>query len=184
MSATDKLRHMLDELGVKYVAKDRPMADHSDWRAWMQGNTHQPSGAMRRETLWSTSTDGEQNAYNAKATETDGKLSLEVTYVTPEQALAATLESINVAELRAEHHRVCKELKYLQNGYGSMSREHSQTIIELSEAYDKIDELQTLVEDMLDYLEIQEAFDEPPTSKVCKEFAQRANKLGIEVNDE
>lgn len=163
MSATDELRHMLTELGVKYVAKDRPMADHSDWKAWVHGDVHQPSGAMRRETLWNMSTDGEQNVYNAKATEVNGKLSLEVTSVSPEQALAATL---------------------LRDGFSSMSREHTQTILELSDAYGEIDKLQTLVEDMLDCLEIQEAFNRPPTPDICKEFARRANKLGIEVEDE
>ena len=74
MNATDELRHMLTELGVKYVAKDRPMADHSDWKAWVHGDVHQPSGAMRHETLWNMSTDGEQNVYNAKATEVNGEL--------------------------------------------------------------------------------------------------------------
>lgn len=34
-----------------------------------------------------------------------------------------------------------KELSHLQDGYGSMSREHTQTIIELSKAYDQIDRL-------------------------------------------
>ena len=165
MSATDDLRRMLDELGVKYMAKDRPMASHADWEAWQHRDRHQSNAAMRRETLWDKPT-GQNNAsdtYRAKATEVNGELSLEVTDINPEQALAATL---------------------LRDGFSSMSREHTQTIIELSDAYGKIDELQELVEDMLSCLEIQEAFDRPPTSKMCKAFTRRANKLGIEVDDE
>ena len=42
--------------------------------------------------------------------------------------------------------------------------------------------LRELCEDMLDYIEIREAFDRPPTSEMCEEFAQRADKLGIEVD--
>lgn len=165
MSATDELRHMLTELDVKYATKDKPMASHADWESWQRRDRHQSESAMHRETLWDTPTDQDStpDTYRAKATEVNGKLSLEVTDINPEQALAATL---------------------LRDGYRSMSREHTQTIIELSDAYGKIDELQELVEDMLSCLEIQEAFDRPPTSKMCKEFARRANKLGIEVDDE
>ena len=43
--------------------------------------------------------------------------------------------------------------------------------------------LRELVEDMLDYIEIREAFGRPPTSEMCKEFAQRADELGIEADD-
>ena len=42
--------------------------------------------------------------------------------------------------------------------------------------------LRELVEDMLDYIEIREAFGRPPTSEMCEEFAQRARELGIEVD--
>lgn len=48
---------------------------------------------------------------------------------------------------------------------------------------DEYDEMRELVEDMLDYIEIREAFGRPPTSEMCKKFAQRADKLGIEVSD-
>ena len=44
-------------------------------------------------------------------------------------------------QLKAENKQLRKELKQLQNGYGSMSREHSQTIVELSDAYFEIDRL-------------------------------------------
>ena len=44
-------------------------------------------------------------------------------------------------QLKAENKHLRKELKQLQNGYGSMSREHSQTIVELSDAYFEIDRL-------------------------------------------
>jgi len=44
-----------------------------------------------------------------------------------------------------------------------------------------IHELHELVEDMLDYIEIREAFGRPPTSERYEEFAQRAEELGIEV---
>lgn len=40
--------------------------------------------------------------------------------------------------------------------------------------------LRELVEDMLDYIEIREAFGRPPTSEMCEKFAQRADELGIE----
>lgn len=42
------------------------------------------------------------------------------------------------------------------------------------------DELRVLVEDMLDYIEIREAFGIPPTAEMCKSFARRASELGIE----
>lgn len=45
-------------------------------------------------------------------------------------------------------------------------------------------ELHELVEDMLDYIEIHEAFGMPPTSERYEEFAQRADKLGIEASDD
>jgi hypothetical protein len=41
--------------------------------------------------------------------------------------------------------------------------------------------LRELVEDMLDCMEIREAFGRPPTSEMCEEFAQRAGELGIDV---
>lgn len=43
--------------------------------------------------------------------------------------------------------------------------------------------LRELVEDMLDCIEIREAFGRPPTSEMCREFAQRADELGIEVDE-
>lgn len=46
-----------------------------------------------------------------------------------------------IRDLSDALHRQEKKLEYLQNGYGSMSREHTQTIIELSNAYDQIDRL-------------------------------------------
>lgn len=42
--------------------------------------------------------------------------------------------------------------------------------------------LRELVEDMLDCIEIREAFGRPPTSEMCEEFARRADELGIEVD--
>lgn len=42
--------------------------------------------------------------------------------------------------------------------------------------------LQELCEDMLDCIEIRNAFGKPPTDEMCKEFEQRARKLGIEVD--
>lgn len=44
--------------------------------------------------------------------------------------------------------------------------------------------LRELCEDMLDCIEIREAFGRPPTSEMYEEFAQRADELGIEVDDE
>jgi len=50
------------------------------------------------------------------------------------------------------------------------------------DAWARCSELRELVEDMLDCIEICEAFGRPPTSEMCKEFAQRADELGIEVD--
>lgn len=94
-TATERLRELLDERGVKYETKDRPAANHADWGAWMHGDGHQPSGAVRRETLWGQPTDQNGEAlkgiYHAKATEMGGRLFLEAQLVTPEQAIDATL---------------------------------------------------------------------------------------------
>jgi hypothetical protein len=47
-----------------------------------------------------------------------------------------------LAEIRgAVNDELQKKLELLQDGYGSMSREHSQTIVELSEAHFEIDKL-------------------------------------------
>lgn len=48
----------------------------------------------------------------------------------------------------AENAKLRKELGMLQEGYGSMSREHSQTIVELSDALTENDRLRELVRDM------------------------------------
>lgn len=48
----------------------------------------------------------------------------------------------HIDQLCAEAERYKAEYAMLCDGYGSMSREHSQTIIELSDAYEKIDQLQ------------------------------------------
>jgi hypothetical protein len=43
--------------------------------------------------------------------------------------------------------------------------------------------LRELAEDMLDCIEIRAAFSRPLTPEMREEFAQRADELGIEVND-
>ena len=110
MSATDELRRMLDERGVEYKTKDRPSADHADWEAWMHGDGHQPSGAVRRETLWGQPTDvasGKSipHVYHYRATEMGDRLFLEAQLVTPEQAIAATLGhgTCTLPETRVDH---------------------------------------------------------------------------------
>lgn len=44
--------------------------------------------------------------------------------------------------------------------------------------------LRELCEDMMSCIEIREAFRRPPTAEICKEFADRARELGIEVEDD
>lgn len=43
--------------------------------------------------------------------------------------------------------------------------------------------MRELCEDMLSCIEIREAFRRPPTAEMCKEFADRARELGIEVDE-
>lgn len=115
MSATDELRRMLDERGVEYKTKDRPSADHADWEAWMHGDGHQPSGAVRRETLWGQPTDvasGKSipHVYHYRATEMGDRLFLEAQLVTPEQAIAATVgDGDYTTALATEFVRVLEE---------------------------------------------------------------------------
>lgn len=42
--------------------------------------------------------------------------------------------------------------------------------------------LRELCEDMLDCMEIRNAFERPPTDGMCKEFADRMRELGMEVD--
>ena len=43
-------------------------------------------------------------------------------------------------------------------------------------------ELRELCEDMLDCIEIRNAFERPPTTEMCEEFADRMRELGAEVD--
>ncbi len=42
--------------------------------------------------------------------------------------------------------------------------------------------LRELCEDMLDCIEIRNAFERPPTTEMCEEFADRMRELGVEVD--
>lgn len=53
-----------------------------------------------------------------------------------------------IKDLSDTLHRQEKKLEHLQNGYGSMSCEHTQTIIELSNAYDQIDRLKKVNDEL------------------------------------
>ncbi len=115
MTATDDLRRLLDERGVKYETKDRPAASHADWEAWMRGDRHQTSGAIRRETLWGQPTDVASgkpipHVYHYRATEMgDGRLFLEAQLVTPEQAIVATLGDSDATAMR-QAVETCKDV--------------------------------------------------------------------------
>lgn len=82
MTATDRLRKLLDERGVEW----------KEHRHVMPG-----SMAIQRETLWGQPTDVASgnpipHVYHYRATEMgDGRLFLEAQLITPEQAIAATL---------------------------------------------------------------------------------------------
>lgn len=82
MSATDELQRMLDERGVEWKEHRHTLAG---------------SMAIQRETLWGQPIDNTNgkpipHVYHYRATEMgDGRLFLEAQFVTPAQAIAATL---------------------------------------------------------------------------------------------
>ena len=84
MTATERLRELLDERGVEWK-------EHS--------HTMPGSMAIQYETLWGQPIDNTSGkpisrVYHCRATEMgDGRLFLEAQLVTPEQAVAATLGS-------------------------------------------------------------------------------------------
>ena len=103
-------------------------------------------------------------------------------------------------QLKAENEKLRKELKQLQNGYGSMSREHSQTIVELSDAYFEIDRLKAENEQLrrLCKLFIEYVSQDCCEGCVCKsrcitdlefecwmlaEIRELASELGMEVDE-
>ena len=109
MTATERLRELLDERGVEW----------KEHRHMVPG-----SMAIRLETLWGQPIDNTTGKpiphfYHNRATEMgDGRLFLEAQLVTPEQAIAATLgvsvatcERQSVADLEAENTKL-RELLY------------------------------------------------------------------------
>nr|AHF24260.1 hypothetical protein [uncultured bacterium Contig1770] len=100
MSATDRLRELLDERGVEWKEHRHTLAG---------------SMAIQRETLWSKPIDNTNgrpipHIYHCRATEMgDGRLFLEAQSVTPEQAIEAT---IGGGDVRDEVH-----IARLSNGF-------------------------------------------------------------------
>lgn len=122
--------------------------------------------------------------------------------VTTELAMEASDKALEIARLKADNNMLRErittqkqtiqayrdesrewrgELELLRDGYGSMSREHSQTIVELSDAYHSIDQLKfdnaKLRELVRDLYEM--AYPECPSAFEAA-FADRMRELGVD----
>lgn len=100
----------------------------------------------------------------------------------------------HIDQLCAEAERYKAEYAMLCDDYGSMSREHSQTIIELSDAYEKIDQLEAenaklrelvrwMYVSMDESCAVQHPYAPAPISyDLLMQAAARAHELGVEVD--
>lgn len=95
--------------------------------------------------------------------------------VTKEQFVGATYDEL-LAENDKLRERVA-ELEELTDGKLYIPQEWYQL------ATTENAKLRELVEDMLDCIEIRAAFERPLTEDMYKQFAKRASKLGIEVDE-
>ena len=80
----------------------------------------------------------------------------------------------------------CDELRQMAESVGLEVPQAATLMMEAADAIDRLDaenaKLRELVEDMLDCIDIQIAFERVPARWMQDEFAGRARELGIEVD--